>query len=204
MNAEQNSVDLGFAKAQVPVGTHVCQIFSDADERTDALLRFLTRGLQALESTACFSENVTEQELEAWFAKEGLSLAAERASGRFANSPTKQVYFQDGRFDPDRMIALLTQFHLASVAAGRPGARIIGEMSPEIASIPGGTRLLEYESRVNHLLQAHPVTAVCQYDARCFDGATIMDVLTVHPMMVIRGAVVLNPFYVAPESIARR
>jgi hypothetical protein len=204
MGEDDATVDLGFAKARVPAGTHVCQIYSDADERSDALLRFLSRGLQCGESTACFTENVGEEELEAWFAKEGLSLAGERASGRFASSPTRSVYFQDGRFDPDRMLELLTRFHQDSVAAGRSGARVIGEMSPEISTVPGGFRLLEYESRVNRLLQTHPITAVCQYDARCFDGATIMDVLTVHPMMVVRGAVVLNPFFTAPEELARR
>jgi hypothetical protein len=88
--------------------------------------------------------------------------------------------------------------------AGRPGARVIGEMPPDIAEIPGGTRLLEYEARVNSLLRAHPVTAVCQYDAHAFGGADCMDVLTVHPMMLVRGAVVLNPFFIPPEEFLRR
>jgi hypothetical protein len=180
----------------------MCQIYAQDDERNDALLRFLSRGLQGGEATACFTENLTDEELDAWFAREGLSLAAERASGRFAISPTRQVYFEGGRFDPDRMLGLLARFHEESVAAGRRGARVIGEMAGSPPS--GRVRLLEYESRVNQLLRTHPVTAVCQYDARRFDGATIMDVLTVHPMMVVRGAVVFNPFFVAPEELARR
>lgn len=204
MHLDEPTVDLGFAKARVPPGTHVCQIYSEDAERTAALLRFLSRGLQAGEAAVCFTENVTDDELEAWFASEGLSITAERAAGRFASSPTRQVYFQDGRFDPDRMLGLLKTFHTDSVAAGLPGARVIGEMSPEISTISGGSRLLEYEARINGLLRDHPVTAVCQYDARHFDGATIMDVLAVHPMMVVRGAVVFNPFYVAPEELARR
>jgi hypothetical protein len=204
MSQGEVGVDLGFAKARVPTGTHVCQIFNDPEERTDALLRFLSRGLQEGEATACFSENITEAELDDWFAGEGLSLAAERTDGRFSNYRTREVYFQDGRFDPDRMLDLLTRFHEDAVAAGRSGARVIWEMSPEIATIPGGSRLLEYESRVNRLLRARPITAVCQYDARCFEGATIMDVLSVHPMMLVRGSVVFNPFYEAPEDLVRR
>ena len=58
-------------------------------------------------------------------------------------------------------------------------------MIPEVQSVPGGDRLLEYESRVSMLLRDHPVTAVCQYDANEFDGATIIDVLKVHPQMII-------------------
>ena len=48
-------------------------------------------------------------------------------------------------------------------------------------------------------LQAH-----CQYDARRFDGATLFDVLNVHPMMIIRGQVVRNPYYVEPEHFLER
>jgi hypothetical protein len=97
------------------------------------------------------------------------------------------------------MLGRMTAFYLASVADERSGARVIGEMSPEVTTIPGGSRLMEYESRVNHLLQTCPLTAVCQYDARSFMGATIMEMLRVHPMMVVRGSVVPNPFYVEPE-----
>jgi hypothetical protein len=73
-------------------------------------------------------------------------------------------------------------------------------MIPEIQHVPGGERLLEYESRVSILLRDHPVTSVCQYDANLFDGATIMEVLKVHPKMIINGMVINNPFYILPES----
>lgn len=204
MTMDRAPIDLGFAKARVPMGTHVCQIYDDVSERDDALQRFLSRGLSNGEAAACFSENVSEEALDAWFAKDGLSLAEEKASGRFKLAGANAVYFEGGRFDPDRMLALLTKFHEDSVAADRPGARVIGEMSPEINRVPGGSRLFEYESRVNRLLRDHPVTAVCQYDAHAFDGATIMDVLSVHPMMVVRGAVILNPFYLPPEELIPR
>lgn len=96
------------------------------------------------------------------------------------------------------------QFHKDSVTNGFPASRVIGKMSAEIQHIPGGSRLLEYESRVSLLLKDHPVTAVCQYDANAFDGATLMKILKVHPMMVIRGAVVRNPCYIQPDGVFPR
>lgn len=199
-----SSVDLGFAVARVPAGTHVCHIYNDAEERNGALLRFLASGLRAGESTACFSDNVTEGMLQAHLAAEGVSLAEAQRSGRLTFAGTRDAYFAGGCFDPDRMLDRLERFHEESVAADRPAARVIGEMPPTIADIPGGTRLLEYEARVNELLRAHPITAVCQYDAHAFGGAECMDVLTVHPMMLVRGAVVLNPFFIPPEEFLRR
>jgi hypothetical protein len=58
--------------------------------------------------------------------------------------------------------------------------------------------LMEYESQVNRLLETVPCTACCQYNARKLDGGMIMDVLSVHPMMIVRGQLVENPYFVEP------
>ena len=196
-------VDLGFVSARVPHGSHICQLYSDESERDNALLRFVARGLQVGDKTACFTESFDPDARAAWFSAEGISLQSECASGRFLASGAEDIYFKDGYFDPERILALIVEFHRNSVATGCKGARVIGEMSPAITQIEGGSRLFEYEGRVNSVLREHPVTAVCQYNARKFDGATIMDVLSVHPLMFVHGSVVQNPFFVAPEQLVR-
>ena len=200
MAHEPHVVSLGFTSQPFPAGVHICQIFSDDEERLDALLKFLCSGLAAGEKTACFTEKLEEKHLTGFLDSHGLCCEDLKESGALTQSVTSQVYFQDGRFDPDRMLGLLKKFHEDSVASGYPAARVIGEMTAEIETIPGGSRLMEYESRVSLLLKDHPITTVCQYDANTFDGATIMKVLKVHPLMVIRGAVVYNPYYVPPEE----
>ena len=200
MIEEAPVVDLGFVAARVPHGSHICQVYGTDSERDLALLRFVARGLAAGEATACFSDVFDTGECAPWFSNEGISLEAERQGGRFFSSGAEAMYFKDGYFDPERMYSAIIDFHNHSVATGCTGARLIGEMSPAITQIEGGSRLFEYEARVNWVLLDHPVTAVCQYDARAFSGATIMEVLSVHPMMVVRGSVVRNPFYVSPEE----
>ena len=201
MTAQKTKMaSLGFTDQTFPVGVHICQIFSNDEERLDSLLQFLSSGLKAGERTACFTEKLDESLLADHLNCHGLSCNHLKESGALLRAGTHDVYFQDGRFDPDRMLGLLQQFHEDSAAQGFPACRVIGEMTAEIQHIPGGSRLMEYESRVSLLLKQHPVTAVCQYDANAFDGATIMQVLKVHPLMVIRGAVVHNPFYISPEE----
>jgi hypothetical protein len=102
------------------------------------------------------------------------------------------------------LLSLLRKFHQIALADGFPAARVIGEMMADVLRVAGLARLLEYEARVSLLLREHPITAVCQYDATAFDGATIMQILKVHPLMVIRNAVVHNPFYVPPEDFLAR
>lgn len=197
-------IHLGFTEVNIPAGTHICQIYNTDDERNDSLLKFLLQGLISKECNACFSENITREMLGEYLDKNGYSLSDVLESGSLSLNKTSEIYFQDNEFNPDKMLGLLTDFHNSSVENGYTAARVIGEMTPEINHIEGGSRLLEYESRVSLLLREHPVTAVCQYNAHNFDGGTIMDVLKVHPMMIVRGAVVRNPFFIPPEEFLKQ
>lgn len=172
MSHDSQMVSLGFTKKRFPSGSHICQIFEADDERLDSLLKFILSGLVAGERTACFTEKLDDARLSRFLADSGLQHDHCVASGAFSRSATRAVYFKDDRFDPDRMIGLLQKFHEDSVASGFPAARVIGEMTADIQHISGGSRLTEYESRVSMLLRTHPLTAVCQYDATTFDGAT--------------------------------
>lgn len=197
------TVSLGFTGQQFEPGVHICQIFSDDDERQEALLRFILTGLQGGERTACFTERLGEQYLREFLGNYGIGYEEQKAKGAIHLARTSEVYFEGGIFSPERMLQLLRDFYAASIAGGYSAARVIGEMTHEVQDMPGGSRLLEYESRVSMLLRECPVTAVCQYDARVFDGATIMDVLKVHPLMIVRGSVVHNPFYIPPEEFLK-
>lgn len=194
------TIPLGFTKQPFPPGVHICQIFSSDDERQESLLKFILSGLQSNERTCCFSDNATEQSVDEFLGNNGISYKEPRESGALTLAKTRDIYFENGCFDPERMLSLLSKYYDDSVTQGYPAARIIGEMTPEVQHVNGGNRLTEYESKISILLRDHPVTAVCQYDARSFDGATIMEALKVHPLMVIRGSVVHNPFFIKPEE----
>lgn len=198
------NISLGFTDQKFPPGVHVCQIYTDDNERQESVLKFLLSGLQAGGKTSCFSENVSAAAIRQFLEAHGISYEQMIATGAFTLSGTNEVYFHDGRFDPERMLSLLKEYHVQSLEDGFPEARVIGEMTPEVQHLPGGDSLLEYESKVSLLLQEHPVTAVCQYSANDFSGDVIMDILKVHPYMVVRGSVVHNPFFITPEEFLAR
>lgn len=192
-------VDLGFAELKLPAGTHICQIYDNEDERNNSLLNFLLAGIKASEKNACFSEAVDDHIVREFCNNHGVRYDEAVELGALSLNTTKKIYFKDGLFSPENMLKLLTQFYEDSVNNNFKGARVIGEMIPEIKNIKGGDRLLEYESKVTMLLRKCPVTAVCQYNANSFDGATIMNILKVHPMMIVSGTVINNPFFIEPE-----
>ncbi len=203
MCENSKTVSLGFTEERVPAGTHMCLIFTDDDERLDSLLKFLLSGVMEGERAACFSEKVTEEMIRAYFAKHGISYDERKTDNAISCSPTSEVYFRDGIFDPDRMLNTLSSFYQQTQDLGFTGGRVIGEMTPEVEHVPGGDRLLEYESRVSLMVREKPVTAVCQYDANKFSGAAIMNVLKVHPKMIVNGIVVHNPLFIEPEQFLK-
>lgn len=204
MNQPTYLVPLGFTDEQFPPGTHICQIYSDDDERDQSINQYIRSGLEAGEHIACFSDSLDLQQLADYLDTHGISLNEAKSSGDLTLAGTHEVYFENNKFDPDRMLGLLRDFDTKTKTAGCPGCRVIGEMTPEIDNVEGGNRLLEYESKVSLLLKDYPVTAVCQYNARHFDGATIMDVLRVHPLMVVRGSVMRNPYFIPPEEFLKQ
>lgn len=200
MNTKRRKVNLGFTDQIFEEGIHICQIFSEDDERHDSLIDFVVSGINDGDRTTCFTEKENDDILTAEFTKHGLDYSQLVETGKFSLSPTEEVYFKGGTFDPERMLALMQDYYETSIADKYIGARVIGEMSPKVETIEGGSRLLEYESRISMLLRKCPLTAVCQYDARKFDGATIMDILKVHPFTILKGKVVHNPFFIEPEE----
>lgn len=204
MGHHDNKISLGFSSGTFSPGVHICQIVTDDEGRQDTILKFLLSGLKDGELTSCFSDKTTGSVVADYLGEHGMSYKDVCESGALTLLGTRDIYFQEDRFDPDRMINMLAKYHEDSVDRGYSAARVIGEMTTEVQRIDGGNRLFEYESKVNLLLEKHPVTAVCQYDAREFDGGVIMDVLKVHPLMLLQGAVVHNPFYIPPEKLIKR
>jgi hypothetical protein len=60
--------------------------------------------------------------------------------------------------------------------------------------VAGSERLMEYERRLDDLLARFPMTVLCQYDMTRFDGATAFATLGVHPMLLMDGRIVRNPY----------
>jgi hypothetical protein len=194
-------ISLGFSDGLCPVGVHVCQVFSDDIERDRALGLFLQEGLRTGERCACYSDHVSAEKLAQQLASAGI--AWDRVQSAVTIAKAAKIYLEGGQFQPDRVLQELAAFHQSAVANGFPAARVIGEVPNNIEHESDGLRLLEYESRVTLLLREHPMSVVCQYDARSFDGASIMDVLRVHPLVVVRGTIVQNPFYLSPEEFLK-
>jgi len=200
---QRRMASMGFTDEKFPAGTHMCLIYDDDNERRRIIAKYLDAGLREREKVSYFADNVAPDEVEAWLREMGVDVPKQSDTPGFTITVAEKTYCTDGTFVPEAMLSRLRAYYKAVVDEGYPGGRVSGEMSWALRGIPGSDRLMEYEALVNDVLVTHPINAICQYDARRFNGAIIFDVLKVHPMMIVHGQIVRNPYYIRPEEFLR-
>ena len=149
------------------------------------------------EKVSYFADIMKPEEVRDWLLDMNIEIPKDDA---FPILVAENTYCPDGRFVPENMLNTVREFYEQAKKTGYSNARVSGEMSWALRGVPGSERLMEYETLVNEVLVTHPVTAICQYDANRFNGATILDVLKVHPMMIVHGQIVRNPYYTKPQG----
>ncbi|MBI5832756.1 MAG: MEDS domain-containing protein [Armatimonadetes bacterium] len=200
---ERRSISLGFTDEMFPEGLHICYLYNDERERLRVMSQFLGSGLAAGEKVMYLVDAMTPAEM--LDSLEGLGVDARACEGALTVAEAESAYCPTGTFEAEPMLDTIRDYYTDAVfEQGYAGARVAGETGwclvegrLDLAS------MMVYESRVNSLLSDYPCTACCQYDTRCFSGEEIMGVLTVHPVMIVRGQLVRNPYYVAPEVYLR-
>jgi len=195
---KKRKVSLGFTSEEFTEGHHIIYVYNDDDERKKTLAKFLQQGLMDNEKVLYLVSDISTTEMRKELLRLGVDVDKKQddfdlISGHYTHCPGQY-------FSPDFMLNMVGQYYTSAVKEGFLGARGAGEMSWALVEGRNTVRdLLEYEAKLNEVLDLHPLTTICQYDARRFSGAIILDMLTVHPMMIVRGQLVKNPFYVEPD-----
>lgn len=193
----ETDVDLGFTHRSFPRATHMCYLYNDEQERRKVISQFINAGLEHHEFVGYFADVPHAAEVTDYLLELGVNIPPDLTTDRYLFQTAKATYCPHNHFRVATMLANLRTLHHNCCQRGMDCIRVSGEMSwaasPDVQGVEG---LVEYEARVNLLLETHPLVAICQYDATAFDGETLFEILQVHPMMVVRGQVVHNPYYV--------
>ena len=191
---------MGLTEEHYPESCHVCLIYENEEQRQKIVSGYLVAGIKRGELVRYFTDKTTPEEIRSWLLELGVELAEAEKAGSFGIAKAENAYCPDGQFKPQKMIDGSILRYDQAKKAGYSGSRACGEMSWALKNIPGSDQLLEYEVLLNTVTTSFPHSGMCQYDARLFDGATLYNVLKVHPYMIAQGQVVRNPFYIRPEE----
>jgi DcmR-like sensory protein len=183
---------------------HACAFFHSRDEEYETFRSFIGDGLEQGEKALHITAPDLRDDHLARLRAAGLPVDAALRAGQLEVLGWDQAYLRDARFDPFAMVDRVENLISTAQGAGYPRTRLIGHMEWALEDHPGVEHLLEYEARVNEVVERRRQPAVCVYDLKRFSGATVVDVLRTHPLVLIGGVLHENPFFVEPDKFLQQ
>jgi ABC-type transporter Mla MlaB component len=153
------------AALAVPVrsGEHACCHFAHADDRERLAVAFVRDRLRLGDKVVYFFDGDDADALVARLEQLDPGFEAAMARGQFEGRRARDAYIPDGRFEADRMLALLREERDRARADGYGGLSVTGEMPDAICELPGGDQLGAYEARLASDVDARSYSVLCQY-----------------------------------------
>lgn len=200
---EPNHRSMQFAGGILGRQRHVCAFFSSVEEEHRVLGSFIKDGIDGGEKAF----HIVDPELRGEHLERlaGLGIDVNRAmeSGQLEVRPWQEAYLRGNRFDQDAMLALIEEVLESGPAGGFPLTRLVAHMEWALLEKPGADDLLEYETRLNHVLPRYEDPVICTYDLRRIRSTLAMDILRTHPAVIVGGLLHPNPFFVPPDQFLR-
>ncbi|MGA8874426.1 MAG: MEDS domain-containing protein [Candidatus Korobacteraceae bacterium] len=187
-----------FAGSLLDETRRVCAFFHSDDDEYRTLLPFIKDGFHCGHKAIHVVNPDQREKHSQRLADAGIDPVATQQSGQLELRVNTDVYLPDGRFDPDRMIAVFEGLASGSTTGGFPLSRICCRMDWAIEDRSRVDDVIEFESRVNEVWRHHDDAVICTYHLGQFGGDAVIDIMRTHPMVVIGGMLQRNPFYIPP------
>ncbi len=199
------TIELGIPGLSLVVGDHVCAFYRGDDERDALLASYLGAGLQSGDKCVCVLDASHDNDAGALLAALDARRTPESSPDQLDVRLSRDTYLRGGRFSTEAMLAFWDDVVGAAIAGGYRFARAVGEMTWALRQMPGVEELVGYEAELNYFLPRYPQVILCLYDLERFDGEILVDILKTHPLVLVGGMVLENPYYLEPaEFLAAR
>jgi hypothetical protein len=196
----QRNRTVHLAGSALTCSCHACAFFNSRDEEERVLLPFLKEGMQAGDKFFHVLRDDYRVARRRSLESSGIDLATAEQTGQVELRPWEQAYLRGGQFDQDAMLDLIQQVLSDGKQQGFGLTRLWANMEWALEDLPGVHDIVEYETRLNHVLPKYDDVVVCTYDISKFSAAVVMDILRTHPEVIIGETLQKNPFYVAPDA----
>jgi len=170
---------------EVPWGTHFCQFYQTRDDLIDILVPYFKAGLENNELCVW----ITSQPLEVEDAKEALrktipDIDVYLKEGQIEIIPYTYGYLKEGIFDPEGVVNGWVEKINQVLARGYDGLRAAGDN--RWLEKEGWDDFVDYENKVDAVIDKHHVIALCPYYLDMCSTAGIIDVVSNHQFALIK------------------
>lgn len=179
---------------------HVCAFFTTRDEEYQVLLPFIKEGFEEGDKAFHIIDPQHRADHLQRLGQAGINVEHTTSTGQLEVRDWSQAYLRDGRFDQHRMLELVEEVLHSSRVDNFALTRLVAHMEWSNLDLPGVHDLIEYEARLNYLIPKYEDPILCTYDLTQFSAQVVIDILRVHPMVILGGILHENPFYTPPDE----
>jgi DcmR-like sensory protein len=193
---------IDIAGARLGRHRHACAFFSSRDEEYETLLPFVCDGIRRGEKAFHIVDPKLSEDHQGRLTRAGIDVPGLSSKGQLEVRGWEQAYLRDGHFDQDRMLALIQEV-LESGRDRYPLTRLVAHMEWALTDRPNVADIVQYESRLNHVLPNYDDPVICTYDTSKFGGDMIVAMMRTHPVIIVGGVLHENPFYTPPDEFLK-
>jgi hypothetical protein len=198
-----NTRDVRLAGSTLHHACHACALFRDLEEEYSVLMPFAREGYERGEKLFQVVDARHRPERLRRLADAGMAADEADPTAQVEVRPWEAAYLRGGRFNQDAMLELIQEALRDGKARGYALTRLWANMEWALEELPGVEDLLEYETRLNHILPQYDDIVVCTYDLSKFSAGVVVDILRTHPWAVVGRTLQQNPFYIPPDQMLR-
>ncbi len=174
-------------------GEQLCFIYQQESEANQVTTLFVRHGLDQRHKVLCLADVSTAQRIIHSLQQKGTEVEPVLAAGQLV------VWDEDtaawGKWEtPESMIAWLRNQIDQTIVEGYTALRVINDMNWLGSLWAEPEQISKFETLLNDLLTAGPLLAICQYNRQQFDARILLDVLRLHPLVLI-GEHIYDNFY---------
>ena len=146
------TTSIPFAGAELREYRHVCAFFHSKDEEYRVLIPFIRDGIElGQKGFHIVKESRKDEHLDS-MESSGVPARAAQERGQLEVKRWEDAYLREGRFDQDRMLALIEEVLQSGKREGYALTRLVANMEWALEDFPGVNDLVEYETRLNYVL----------------------------------------------------
>jgi hypothetical protein len=201
LNPAPLSRGVRLAGSELKCSCHACAFFNSEDEEQQILGPFAREGLAENDRVVQILDERRREDRIRRMKAEGIDVEEVGTTGQLELRPWESAYLKGGNgFSQDAMLQLIQEVLREGRDSGFAMTRLWANMEWALEDLPGVEEIVEYETRLNHILPKYDDVVVCTYDLRKFSATTVMDILRTHPQVIVGGVLQENPFFTAPDQ----
>ena len=163
-------------------GDHICIFYRDSATLLETLVPYLIDGLRKGERCFCAQKPEMISRLRMALEARGVDTHRELRRGALEIHSEEEIYFPNGKFEPQAMMEMLECSVEDSLRRGFAGFRTAGEMSWALNGQDGCDQLPAYEEMVNASFPDKAAVGICQYPVHGFPSRVLESVIASHRM----------------------